>query len=52
LVEAGAELSTKDSAWNGTPLGWAEHYISEAKADDARKPYPEIAAYLRAKEGH
>lgn len=39
LVEAGARLDTKDTAWNGTPLGWAEH---EGRA--------EIAGYLRAKE--
>lgn len=47
LVEAGAELGTKDRAWNGTPLDWAEHYIREAKGDDTGKSYPEIAAYLR-----
>lgn len=46
LVEAGAELNNKDTAWGGTPLGWAEHYIGEAKAD-AGKQYAEIAAYLR-----
>jgi peptide-methionine (S)-S-oxide reductase len=47
LVEAGAELGTKDRAWHATPLEWAEHYIREAKGDDAGKQYPEIAAYLR-----
>jgi Ankyrin repeats (3 copies) len=47
LVDAGAELSTKDSAWGGTPLGWAEHYMAEPKRDDAGKQYAEIAAYLR-----
>jgi peptide-methionine (S)-S-oxide reductase len=53
LVEAGAELGTKDRAWNGTPLEWAEHYVREAKGDDARKPYIEIATYLREKSaGH
>jgi peptide-methionine (S)-S-oxide reductase len=53
LVEAGAELGTKDRAWDGTPLEWAEHYIREAKRDDAGKQYPEIAAYLREKSaGH
>lgn len=52
LVEAGADLAAKDSAWHGTPLGWAEYYVREAKGDNARKPYSEIAAYLRAKEGH
>lgn len=46
LVEAGAELGTKDSAWNATPLDWAEHYIREAKGDDAGKQHAEIAAYL------
>ena len=51
LVDAGAELNTKDSAWGGTPLGWAEHYIGEAKADDTGKQYAEIAAYLRALHG-
>jgi peptide-methionine (S)-S-oxide reductase len=50
LVEAGADVGAKDRAWNGTPLGWAEYYISEAKGDDARKQYPEIAAYLRSKQ--
>ena len=51
LVEAGAELSTKDRAWDATPLGWAEYYMREAKGDDAGKAYPEIAAYLRGKGG-
>jgi peptide-methionine (S)-S-oxide reductase len=50
LVEAGAQTETKDRAWNGTPLGWAEHYINEAKEEKAGKQYREIAAYLRAKE--
>ena len=26
LVEAGATRTAKDSAWGGTPLGWAEHF--------------------------
>lgn len=47
LVEAGADLRTKDRAWDGTPLEWAEYYIREAKGADVGKPYPEIAAYLR-----
>src|SRR5262249_35548014 len=29
LVEAGADLEAKDTAFHGTPLGWAEHYLSE-----------------------
>lgn len=49
LVEAGAELNTKDTAWNGTPLGWAEHYQSEHERDERGKQYAEIAAYLRDK---
>ena len=49
LVEAGANMNAKDSLWGGWPLGWAEHYITEAKDDKTRKQYPEIAAYLLAK---
>ena len=49
LVDAGAELSAKDSAWSGTPLGWAEHYLAGPKRDEADKQYAEIAAYLRAR---
>jgi peptide-methionine (S)-S-oxide reductase len=51
LVEAGAELTTKDSAWGGTPLGWAEHYLTEAHENRDGKQYAEIAAYLRAQHG-
>jgi peptide-methionine (S)-S-oxide reductase len=43
LVEAGARLITRDTAYDGTPLDWAEHY--------GDKPgYPEIAAYLRERQ--
>ena len=51
LVEAGAELRTKDSAWGGTPLGWAEHYLSEGEGNRRGNQYAEIAAYLRAHGG-
>ena len=50
LVEAGAKLTTKDTAWGGTPLGWAEHYLSEGGGDRPGRQYAEIAAYLRAHE--
>ncbi len=52
LVEAGAELGTKDRTWDGTPLEWAEYYIREAKGDGAGIAYPEIAAYLREKSAN
>ncbi len=51
MVQAGAELHTKDSAWGGTPLGWAEHYLSEGQGDRSSKQYAEIADYLRAHDG-
>jgi peptide-methionine (S)-S-oxide reductase len=51
LVEAGADVGKRDTAWNGTPLGWAGHYLAERKDDDARRRYGEIAAYLREKGG-
>jgi peptide-methionine (S)-S-oxide reductase len=46
LVEAGADPGTRDTAWNGTPLGWAEYYLSERKDVDSQKRYGEIADYL------
>jgi hypothetical protein len=46
LVERGADRNARDSAFGGTPLGWAEHYIEEKAGADA-EPYRVIAAYLR-----
>ncbi len=51
LVDAGAELTTKDSAWGGTPLGWAEHYLSEGQGNRRGKQDAEIATYLSTKHG-
>ena len=48
MVKAGADLHAKDSAWGGTPLGWAEHYLGQHQEDHSGKQYAEIAAYLRA----
>ena len=48
LLEAGAKLDVKDTAWNGTPLDWANHYVREAKDEDLGKPYRQIADYLAA----
>ena len=46
LVNAGANLQRRDSAWNATPLGWAEYY--EQKADSKQRwRYSAIASYLR-----
>jgi ankyrin repeat protein len=39
LVDAGADLTAKDRAWQGTPLNWAEHSENE-----------EIASYLKERE--
>jgi peptide-methionine (S)-S-oxide reductase len=48
LVEAGADVAAKDTAWGGTPLGWALHYLGEAQEHRPGNQYGEIAAYLRA----
>ena len=39
LIHAGADLNAKDTAWNGTPLGWAEYGKRE-----------EVVKYLKAIE--
>jgi hypothetical protein len=51
LVEAGAEIGTKDNAWGATPLGWAEHYLSEGQGKRRGEQYEEIAAYLSTHDG-
>lgn len=48
LVEAGADLSRRDTIHDGTPLGWAEYGAQQQKESRA-KQYLEIAAYLREK---
>jgi peptide-methionine (S)-S-oxide reductase len=52
LVDAGADPGTRDTAWSGTPLGWAEHYLSERKDADSQRCYGAIADYLRAPRPH
>ena len=49
MVEAGANLDAIDTAWSGTPLGWAQHYLSEGGGDQPGKQYTEIADYLRSR---
>lgn len=52
LAEAGAGINTRDTAWNGSPLGWANHYIEESAQDDERRRrYEAIAEYLTSKGG-
>jgi peptide-methionine (S)-S-oxide reductase len=52
LVEAGADPGKRDAAWNGTPLGWAEHYLAERRDADSQRRYGDIADYLRARRPH
>ena len=49
LVEAGAKLDTKDTAYQATPLTWADYYLREGKTDNPAKQYAAIVAYLREK---
>lgn len=48
LVEAGADRTAIDTAWGGTPLGWARHYLNEGKARDPVKEYATIADFLQS----
>ena len=49
LVEAGADLTRRDTVYHGTPLGWAGYYEEEHKGKSRAKQFTEIAAYLREK---
>ena len=46
LVAAGADLSIRDTAHNGTPLGWAEYYVRER---GGQREHSAIADFLRGK---
>ncbi|HEY2432811.1 MAG TPA: ankyrin repeat domain-containing protein [Vicinamibacterales bacterium] len=48
FVEGGADQTIADTAWNGTPLGWADHYVSSVEPE-RRSRYEEIARYLDSK---
>jgi ankyrin repeat protein len=47
LVEAGARPDQRDTAYQATPLEWAEHYVREEEGGPSGKQYAQIAAYLR-----
>lgn len=49
LVEAGAGVDARDSAWGGTPLGWAEYYLSGQGGARHGKQDVEIADFLRGR---
>jgi peptide-methionine (S)-S-oxide reductase len=46
LAEAGADLDRPDTAWNGTPLGWAAHYVEDGQPE-RRPDYLAIYRYLK-----
>ncbi len=46
LVEGGASLNARDTAWNGTPRGWTEHYLGEQRDAARRASYESIMIYL------
>ena len=48
LLEAGADVHRADTAWNGTPLGWALHYVDDASDGARRARYAAIAELLRS----
>lgn len=51
LVEAGAKLDTPDTAYHGTPLGWALYALQDdAPRRDTAPDYQPIVDYLRERE--
>ena len=49
LVDAGARLDARDTLWNGTPVGWAEHYVEENPDGERHLRYSAILAWLRGR---
>lgn len=51
LVAAGGDLKRRDSIYDGTPLGWADHAMREhARGPEEQQGYREIVAYLQSLE--
>lgn len=51
LVAAGGDLKRRDTAHDGTPLGWASYAAREhARGPEQQQRYREIVAYLRGLE--
>lgn len=50
LVIAGADLTRRDTIYNGTPLGWAEYGQGTAKEPANAERYRQIAEYLAANQ--
>ena len=46
LVNAGADIHAQDTAWQATPLGWAEYY-EDGAPPDRKARYSDIASFLR-----
>jgi peptide-methionine (S)-S-oxide reductase len=51
LVEAGADMSRRDTIYDATPLGWALYGERQQKETARAKQYAAIAAYLRENGG-
>jgi ankyrin repeat protein len=49
LVEAGAKVDAKDTAYQATPLTWAEYYLRGGTSGNPAKQYAAIVDYLREK---
>lgn len=50
LADAGAPLGVRDTLWDGTPLGWAEHYVAQHPSGERRERYLAIARWLRGRD--
>jgi peptide-methionine (S)-S-oxide reductase len=46
LVAAGADLTVRDTLWDGTPLDWARYYQNEREGDERGERYAAIVEYL------
>ena len=47
LLSAGANPNVVDAVWQGTPLGWAEHFLTDPRTNQKFTDYPAIASLLR-----
>lgn len=46
LIEAGADVTAQDTAFQATPMGWATHYLAQEQNEERKAAYTAIIATL------
>jgi peptide-methionine (S)-S-oxide reductase len=51
MLEGNPYMNPRDSAWAGTPLGWADYYVRSGTDPERLRRFQEIKEYLQERGG-